>query len=110
MDGEIIMINDRQNPFAPTPMHGAAYAVALETIGGINAVADCDTQQKYRAVRMLLDELEAWCLGESPEVVEAYQWGINKVDADLQGRLSVYVNSRAVAAALDTLPRPPRHP
>ena len=94
--------------FAPTPLHGAAYSVAIAWIGGVNAIADCDTQDKYQGHRAALDELVAWSLSQAPEFIEAYRYGIDRVDADLRGRLAIHVNSRAVSAALDSLPRPPR--
>jgi hypothetical protein len=92
--------------FAPTPTHGAAYAVAIETVGGTMLIGQCNTQEKYREFRAKLDALRAWSLGQPSYIEQAYRWGIDKVDADLKGRLAVYDNARAVASALEKLPRP----
>lgn len=92
--------------FAPTPMHGAAYAVAIETVGGAHVIGACDTTERYQELRGKLDALQAWAKSQAPAVRKAYDWGIEKVDKDLQARLKIHENSRQVREALSKLPRP----
>jgi len=95
--------------FAPTAQHGAAYAVAIETVGGAQAIGACSTQEQYAVLRGKLDQLYAWSETlEERSAQRAYAWGIEKVDKDLKGRLAVHENSRLVRQALAVLPRPPR--
>lgn len=92
--------------FAPTPLHGAAYAVAIDAVGGMNAIGDCATDERYQALRAKLDELRAWVATQPADVRAAYVYGIERVDADAKGRLAIFENSRKVGAALLTIPRP----
>ena len=95
--------------FAPTPQHGAAYAVAIEAVGGAQAISACSTREQYEILRRDLDELYVWSGAlEEKSARIAYAWGIEKVDKDLKGRLAVHENSRLVRQALAVLPRPPR--
>ena len=92
--------------FAPTPLHGAAYAVVIQNIGGINAIGNCSSPELYQAIREKLDALRAWAATQPKPVRDAYVYGIQKVDADAQGRLKIYTHSREVTAALLTIPTP----
>jgi len=97
-------LNDK---FAPTPLHGAAYAVAIREVGGIGEIAACDSPGRYAQVREKLDALLVFARGQdSPSVLAAYEYGVAKVDADLLGRMEIIENSRKVNAALATLPQP----
>lgn len=95
------------NRFAPTPMHGAAYAVAIETVGGLDAIGSCDSEARYANLRGKLDALIYFARDtKDPALLDAYAYGVAKVDADIRSRMQVIQNSRAVKAALETLPRP----
>jgi len=94
--------------FSPSPEAGAAYAVAIEMVGGVFAVGDCSTREEYQRMRRILDGLLQWAATEGGATREAYAWGVSKVDADLQARLRVHEHSRNVQRALQTLPRPPK--
>jgi hypothetical protein len=88
-------------------MHGAAYAVAIETVGGSNAIASCSEYTTYMKLKAKLISLDTWAMNQpSIDVRKAYRWGIDRVDADMKGRLEIYENSRSVRDALATLPRP----
>lgn len=92
--------------FAPSPLHGAAYAVAIETVGGIEAIGGCANHEHYQAIREKLDGLRAWAATQTKDVRAAYVYGIEKVDADALARLKIHQNSNAVMAAMITIPRP----
>lgn len=92
--------------FAPTPMHGAAYAIAIDAVGGIYAIGGCDTQEKLAVHRARLEGIREWAKTQEPTVRRAYVWGTDKVEADLRARLEVHENSRAVTVALQSMPRP----
>lgn len=92
--------------FAPTPLHGAAYAVAIDTVGGMHVIGDCSTTERYLELKAKLDELRAWAATQPKDVRAAYVYGIERVDADATARLAVHENSRKVGAALLTIPRP----
>lgn len=101
------MRHDLKNKFAPTPLHGAAYAVAIQAVGGINEISSCGSRSHYHEMRAKLDALLAFARSTNdPKVLDAYDYGIAKVDADLLGRLEILENSRAVQDALTTLPKP----
>jgi hypothetical protein len=92
--------------FAPTPLHGAAYAVAIEAVGGISAIGDCDTSEKFAALCAKLDAIREWAALEPENVRKAYRWAAEKVQTDARARLEVHENSRSVRDALATIPRP----
>ena len=92
--------------FAPSPLHGAAYAVAIDTVGGIHAIGGCSTEEEFQALRAKLDELRAWSRTQGLDVRAAYTYGIDRVEADARARLEIHENSRRVTAALMTIPRP----
>lgn len=92
--------------FAPTPMHGAAYAIAIDAVGGIYVIGGCDTQEKFAESRAKLDSIRNWAKTQDATVRRAYVWGTDKVEADLRARLEVHENSRAVTVALQSMPRP----
>lgn len=93
--------------FAPSPMHGAAYAVAIEAVGGNSGVAGCNTPERYAEARGKLDALNVWAATQALDVRSAYRYGIDKVDGDLRARLEIFKNSIRVNDALATIPRPP---
>lgn len=95
-----------ESKFAPTPTHGAAYAVVIEKVGGAIAIGDCSTQTRYSELRSQLDRIMEWANGQSVLVKNAYRYGVTRVDADLRSRLEVHENSRRVLAARADLPKP----
>lgn len=93
--------------FAPTPQHGAAYAVVIEKVGGTREIASCSTEEKFAEHKKTLDGIVSWLLTQDDiKIQRAYHWAINKVRSDLRNRLDVFENSRRVAAAMATLPKP----
>lgn len=93
--------------FAPTPQHGAAYAVVIEKVGGMHAIGACDTEGVFAIHKETLDRIMTWTnQQEDPLIKRAYHWAINKVKTDLRNRLDVFENSRRVAAAMANLPKP----
>jgi len=92
--------------FAPTPLHGAAYSVAIETVGGTNVIGGCSTPEFYNELMGKLRALDLWAQTQPPDVRKAYRYGIDKVSADLKARLDIFENSRKVRAALASIPRP----
>lgn len=98
---------DINSKFAPTPMHGAAYAIAIKVVGGIDAIGSCASRSRYDELRAKLDALLAFARSTNdPKVFDAYDYGVAKVDADLKGRIEILENSRMVAGALANLPKP----
>lgn len=101
------MRNDLSSKFAPTPLHGAAYAVVIRSVGGINAIGACGDRATYAQMREKLDSIIAFARTlNNAEAMDAYEYGVAKVDADLQGRLEIMENNRRVTAALAALPQP----
>jgi len=92
--------------FAPTPVHGAAYAVVIQMVGGIETIGSCSDHERYAAIRSVLDSIRAWAASQPKDVRAAYVYGIEKVDADALGRLKIHDNNRQVTAALLSIPRP----
>lgn len=101
------MKHDLASKFAPTPMHGAAYATAIKAIGGIDAIGSCGTVERYNELQQKLAGLLVFARTTNrPDVVDAYEYGVAKVNADLRGRLEIIQNSEKVTAALADLPKP----
>lgn len=92
--------------FAPTPQHGAAYAVVIERVGGTREIASCSTEEKFAEHKKTLDGITAWLNSQDPKIQRAYHWAINRVKSDLRNRLDVFENSRRVNAAMVDLPKP----
>lgn len=92
--------------FAPTPQHGAAYAVVIERVGGTREIASCSTEEKFAEHKKTLDGIVQWLNGQDPKIQRAYYWAINRVKSDLRNRLDIYENSRKVNEAMATLPKP----
>lgn len=95
-----------ESKFAPTPMHGAAYAVVIEQVGGANEIGGCHSGEVYARFHDKLDAIRRWSDSQPENVRAAYHWGITKVDADLRGRLELYDNRRRVTEAMSNLPKP----
>jgi hypothetical protein len=87
-------------------MHGAAYAIAIQTVGGSHEIGNCSTREKYNEHRAKLDAILEWAKSQPTLVRKAYTWGVEMVDKDLTTRLAIHENSRAVGAALATIPKP----
>lgn len=95
------------NQFPPTPRHGAAYRYVLERIGGPFVIGECSTRERRAEVQVVLDEIVAWVEPQPADVRAAYVWGIAQVTRDLDSRLAIFENARAVEAAYESLPKPP---
>lgn len=95
-----------KSKFAPSPMHGAAYAVVIDKVGGTREIASCCTAEVREGHLKTLTDLRAWARTQTPDVRAAYFWGIDMVEADLRSRLDIFENSRRVNQAMVTLPKP----
>lgn len=101
------MKHDLASKFAPTPMHGAAYAVAIKAVGGMHEIGACGTVERYNELQQKLAGLLAFARTlNRPDVVDAYEYGVAKVNKDLRSRLEIIQNSAKVTAALEKLPKP----
>lgn len=99
--------HDLTGKFAPTPLHGAAYGVAIAAVGGLHEIGSCGSTARYAELRAKLDALIVFAKETGvAAILDAYEYGVARVDADLRSRLAIIQNSERVRDALANIPKP----